>query len=56
MKACKAIAPSYGKVHNIFYWYAYFLPPVISQEAEDVMVDFKKAGLSTTQENARKNY
>ena len=32
-----------------------FLPPVTSQEAEDDLVDFKKAGLSTAQENARKN-
>ena len=50
-----AIAATCGKVHNIVYCYAYFCLPVTSQEAEDDLVNFKKAGLSTAQNNARKN-
>ena len=43
MKACDAIVSictRYGKVHNIVYCYAYFLPSVTLQEAKDDLVDF----------------
>ena len=46
MKACDVI--------NHCLLLCLVLPSVTSQEAKDDLVDFKKAGLSTAQETARK--